>query len=127
LVGSVSGLTVGEPVAFEYPTGHAAILLKVEKPAELGSGGGADLVAYHVACPHMGCPIPATDTENLSKGILGPCPCHESTFDMCARGRQIYGRATQNLVRVLLEVQGDDVYATGVEGLPFGEPLRATT
>ena len=107
-------------VTFEYPPGHQAFILKLGQSAEGGLGADADIVAFHSACPHMGCPLsPAGDS--LSAGELGPCGCHQSRFDMRLGGRQIEGRATQGLVRVLLEIEDGEIYATGVEGTPFGE------
>ena len=37
---------------------------------------------------------------------------------MCIRDR---GRATQRLVRVILELDRDEVYAVSIEGVPYGE------
>jgi len=72
----------------------------------------------------MGCPLPLHDKRLLGAGELGPCACHRSTFDMRYKGRQLFGRATQNLVRVQLEMRGNYVYAIGIEGRPFGEATR---
>ena len=123
-IASLSSLKVGESVPFMYPDSHPAFLVKLGAVAEGGIGPDADIVAFHTACPHMGCPLPVGNAEAITRGELGPCACHQSTFDLRAHGRQIYGRASQNLVRVLLEIQGDDIYAVGIEGLPFGEALR---
>lgn len=123
-IASMSELAVGIGVAFTYPNPHAAILVRLAGPAEHGVGPEQDIVAYHVACPHMGCPLVSLDAEALGRGEFGPCVCHESTFDLAHHGRQIYGRASQDLVRVVLEVRGDDVYAVGIVGLPFGEAVR---
>ena len=123
-IGRLSELETGEPVMFTWPEPHLGILVKLDRAAEFGVGPNDSVVAYHVACPHMGCPILSTAKDRLAKGEFGPCGCHESLFDLTAHGRQIYGRASQDLVRVELEVSGDDVYATGVVGVPFGEALR---
>ena len=81
--------------------------------------------------------------KNPAEKILGPrvkkieCPfthefssfghhptCHEKpvfdTFDIGRDGIPVLGQATQNLPRVLLEVDGDDVYANGVYRLIYG-------
>ena len=123
-VGSVSALAVGEPVNFSYPEPHAAILVRLAKPAEGGVGPNSDIVAFHVACPHMGCALAPGD--ELASGVFGPCGCHGSAFDLRAQGRQLYGRASQNLVQVQLEVSGDDIFAVGIVGLPFGEAVAET-
>jgi Rieske Fe-S protein len=49
----------------------------------------------------------------VEKGILR-CPCHEGIFDL-ATGRNIAGPPPRPLPRVAIEVDGDDVYAVGVE------------
>ncbi|MFT7622511.1 MAG: arsenite oxidase small subunit [Myxococcota bacterium] len=123
-VAALSELTVGQSVAFAYPEPHAAMLVKLNRPAEFGVGPGQAVVAYHVACPHMGCPVVTLDAQKLAAGQFGPCVCHGSLFDLTAHGRQIHGRASQDLVRVQLRVDGDAIYATGIVGLPFGEANR---
>ncbi len=117
-----SALAAG-PVDFTYPTPrHAAFALKLGRPVEGGVGPDGDVVAFHRACPHMGCPLTRVDH---AKATLGPCACHRSLFDLSRGGAQIYGRATQGLVKVLLEEQADGSFcAVGIEGLPYGEPLR---
>ena len=52
--------------------------------------------------------------------ILGPCPCHFTTFDLRNNGMVVLGQATQNLPQVTLAVEGDDIYATGLMGLIYG-------
>lgn len=119
-VSSVDELANGDSVDFEFPTGHDAFVVKLGEPAEGGLGPDADIVAFHKACPHMGCPI-VPDSESLGQGELGPCVCHFSRFDLRMSGRQIEGRASQRLVRVTLELEEGELYATAVEGIPFGE------
>lgn len=121
----LDALAAGRPVDFWYPERrHAAFAVKLGAPVEGGVGPDGDIVAWHRACPHMGCPISAVD---LDKAMLGPCPCHRSTFDL-RTGTQIQGRATQGLVRVKLEVLADGTLcATGLEGVPFGDPLPEAT
>ena len=121
-IASVAELAVGVSKGFEYPVGHPAIVVRLDGPAELGAGAGAALVAFHTACPHMGCPLTTATAAEMGAGRLGPCACHQSLFDIRFSGRQIYGRASQNLVRVQLEVEGDQVFAVGIVGTPFGEP-----
>ncbi len=124
-VGSVSELAIGQPVSFVYPEPHRAMLVRLARPAEHGVGPGGDIVAFHVACPHQGCPVVSNDAERLGRGVFGPCACHGSTFDISAHGRQIHGRASQDLVRVVLEVRDDDIFAVGIVGLPFGDAVRS--
>jgi len=42
------------------------------------------------------------------------CPCHQGYFDL-ASGRPIAGPPRRPLARILLEVRGGAIYATGVE------------
>jgi arsenite oxidase small subunit len=51
---------------------------------------------------------------------LGACPLHLSTYDLTRHGILISGQAYQSLPQVLLELEGDDIYAVGVFGLIFG-------
>jgi arsenite oxidase small subunit len=51
---------------------------------------------------------------------LGPCPLHLTTFDLTRHGMVISGHATESLPQIVLEVQGDDIYAVGVQGLVYG-------
>ena len=113
-------LEVGRIVEFEYPESHAAFLVVLEGAAEGGVGKDENIVAFHRACPHMGCPLVSLDSE---KAQLGPCGCHRSLFDLRNGGAQIYGMATQRLPQIALEVRGKDLFATGVRGLPYGEAL----
>ena len=65
----------------------------------------------------MGCPITTYQHEDH---VLGPCPCHFSSFDLSRDGIVAFGQATQNLARILLEIDADDIYATGVFRLVYG-------
>lgn len=124
LVVAIDRLEDGVALLFRYPPAHPAFIVKLGQPAEGGVGPDGDIVAFHTACPHMGCPLAVTDMSGILEGRLGPCGCHQSTFDLRFSGRQIYGRASQNLVRVVLEADSAYVYAIGIEGTPFGEPMR---
>ena len=115
----------GVPFDFRYPEArHEAFVVRLGGDAEAGVGPGGDIVAFLRACPHMGCSLSEVDTR---AGTLGPCVCHFSLFNLKRGGTQIYGRATQNLVRVLLEVvdEGGEamIHAYGLTGLPYGEAL----
>jgi arsenite oxidase small subunit len=45
---------------------------------------------------------------------------HLTTFDLTRHGMVISGHATESLPQIVLEVQGDDIYAVGVQGLVYG-------
>jgi hypothetical protein len=57
---------------------------------------------------------------------LGPCPLHLTTFDLTRHGMVISGHATESLPQIVLEMQGDDIYAVGVQGLVYGYSAMTT-
>jgi Rieske Fe-S protein len=67
------------------------------------------LFAYSQKCTHLSCAV----IPRVNEGIIW-CPCHEGVFDL-ASGRPIAGPPRRPLTRILLRVQGGDVYAVGVE------------
>ncbi|MBI4755069.1 MAG: arsenate reductase (azurin) small subunit [Betaproteobacteria bacterium] len=118
-IGKLSALKAGEPVAFNYPFADVRnILVKVGAPAGGGIGPEKDVVAFNQQCTHMGGPLEGTYKAKYQ--ALGPCPLHLTTFDLTRHGMVISGHATESLPQIVLEVQGDDIYATGVMGLIYG-------
>jgi arsenite oxidase small subunit len=118
-IGKLSALKVGEPVAFNYPFADVRnILVKLGAPAGGGLGPDRDVVAFNQQCTHMGGPLDGTYKAKYQ--ALGPCPLHLTTFDLTRHGMVISGHATESLPQIVLEVQGDDIYATGVMGLIYG-------
>ena len=100
-IGSLDSLPVGGSLIFTYPGEHDICVL-----CRLGE---AELVAYSQKCTHLACAvIPRPDRGDLH------CPCHEGYFDL-RTGRPTAGPPTRPLPRILLEVRGPDIYATGVE------------
>ncbi len=117
-VGSVSSLGVGDAQFFDYPyEGTPNVLVKLGERVPGGVGPDNDIVAYSNLCTHMGCPITTYEADSHT---LGPCPCHFSSFDLSRDGIVGFGQATQNLARILLEVDGDGIYALGVYRLIYG-------
>ena len=118
-VGALSDFNVGEPAFFDFPfEGLSNIIVRTGDKTLAGIGPDADLVAYSNQCTHMGCPI--TDYQ-ADEHVLGPCPCHFTSFDLGRDGVPAFGQATQNLARILLEIDDqDEVYATGVFRLVYG-------
>lgn len=117
-VGSLSGLSSGEPAFFDYPlAGQSNIMVDLGERAIGGIGDDRSVVAFSNICTHMGCPVTEYKPEHK---VLGPCVCHYTTFDLAKDGQVVLGQATQNLPRLLLETDGDDVYATGVFRLIYG-------
>ena len=120
-IGKLSRLRVDEPVLFRYPDkgpGTESILVKLGVPAGGGIGPDMDVVAFNTLCPHMGGPL--SNVYQKEEKALGPCPFHQSLFDLTRHGMVISGHATESLPQVLLELDGDDIYAVGMIGLIYG-------
>lgn len=121
LIGKLSTLKTDEPMPFQYPDegdSSVSMLIKLRTPAGGGIGPGQDVVAFNMACPHMGGPL--FYTYQAEEQALGPCPNHLSSFDLTRHGMIIAGHATESLPQVLLELRGDDIYAVGLIGLIYG-------
>ena len=120
-IGSLSQLKRGKPLRFRYPNdvaGSASLLIKLGEPAGGGIGPDRDIVAFNSMCTHMGAPM--SGSYQAEHQVLGPCPFHQSTFDLTRHDIVISGHATESLPQVLLETQGDDIYAVGLIGLIYG-------
>lgn len=118
-VGSLSSLSVGDVVDFQYPTEDAAAsLFKLGRPAAGGIGPDGDIVAFATDCTHMGCPL--RGAFNPDHGVLGPCGCHFTTFDLGRRGQVVIGQATEDLPQIVLDLDGDDILAVGTLGIVYG-------
>lgn len=120
-VGRLSALKVDAPQFIQYPWKDPysmAMLVKLGTPAAGGVGPQRDVVAFSTLCTHMGGPLQGTYKGRHK--VLGPCPFHLTTFDLTRHGMVVAGQATESLPQVLLEVQGEDIYAAGVMGLIYG-------
>lgn len=121
LIGKLSELIVNEPVAFAFPDNAAnttSMLVKLGVEAGGGIGPDQDIVAFNMLCPHMGGAL--FYTYRREEKALGPCPNHLTSFDLLRHGMVIAGQATASLPQVLLELDGDDIYAVGLIGLIYG-------
>ena len=100
-IASLDDLAVGSSIVFSYPDEHdICVLVRL---------AATELVAYSQKCTHLACaviPVP-------EQGVLH-CPCHEGYFDLRS-GRPTAGPPSRPLPRILLDVRGRDIYATGVE------------
>lgn len=117
----LSSLVVDEPFDFEYPDeGDYAesILVKLGRESGGGLGPNRDVVAFNYTCTHQGGPLQGT--YQAADKALGPCPLHLTTFDLTRHGIFISGQAYQSLPQVLMELDGDDIYAVGMFGLIYG-------
>jgi len=71
--------------------------------------GENEFLAYSQKCTHLACAV----THKLKENQLH-CPCHNGYFDR-ATGRPLAGPPRRPLPRIALRLQGDAIYATGVE------------
>ena len=118
-IATLSELSDGDVIDFKYPTEQSAVsLVKLGRRADGGIGPDEDVVAFGTDCTHMGCPL--AGTFKVEHGILGPCGCHFTTFDLGRRGSVVLGQATENLPQILLDLDGDDIYAVGTLGILYG-------
>lgn len=120
-IAKLSDLKQDEPVPFSYPDdGQYAdsLLVKMGKEGGGGIGPQKDVVAFNYTCTHQGGPL--QDTYKAETKSLGPCLLHLSTYDLTRHGILISGQAYQSLPQVLLELDGDDIYAVGMFGLIYG-------
>lgn len=124
-IGRLSALKLGKPVVFAYPYPSVRnILVKLGVPAGAGVGKDGDVVAFNQQCTHMGGPLDGTYKEKHQ--ILGACPLHLTTFDLTRHGMVVSGHGTESLPQIVLETQGDDIYAVGVLGLIHGYAANTT-
>ena len=122
-IGKLSALRANSPVTFNYPDNgkfSESTLVKLGTPAGGGVGRKNDVVAYNLYCTHMGGKLDKGSGYKAEDNALGPCPYHLTTFDLTRHGMVIGGQATQSLPQVVLEIEGDDIYATGIIGLIYG-------
>lgn len=119
-VANLSDLQAGKPLSFDYPLkGQSSYLVKLGKPAIDGVGPAGDVVAFSTICVHMGCPL-AGRYQDAYK-VLGPCPCHLSTYDLALGGMPVTGAATENLPQIEISVDASgNIYAQGVWGVIYG-------
>lgn len=122
-IASCSQLVEDQPIDFQYPDDgpHAgSLLVKLGRKAGGGIGPAQDIVAFNTLCTHQGGPI--RGAYNARYKVAGPCPMHLTTFDLTRHGMVVAGHATEGLPQVVLELDGDDIYAVGVLGLIYGCP-----
>lgn len=124
-IGSLSALKTDVPATFKYPyedLNSLNFLVKLGVPAGGGVGPASDVVAFNTLCTHMGGDLSDTGKTYLKEHkMLGSCPLHLSTYDLTRYGMVVAGHATESLPQVVLEVEGDDIYAKGILGLIYGK------
>lgn len=123
-VAKLSQLRDNQPADFNYPDDGRNSQCFIVKMAGAKAGGGVgsqrDVVAFSYLCTHQGGFMNGKYQAVGEHRVLGQCPLHLSTYDLTRHGIIISGQAYQSIPQVLLEVEGDDVYAVGMMGLLFG-------
>jgi len=121
-IGRLGELDLDVPIEFEYPDSTRAhsrcFLVKLGTEAGGGVGPDRDIVAFSSICTHMGGSL--AGTFKGAHKVIGPCTVHLTTFDLTRYGIVVAGHATESLPQILLEIDGDRIFATGVQGLLFG-------
>jgi nitrite reductase/ring-hydroxylating ferredoxin subunit len=100
-IGMLSEIPVGGALTFAYPEQHDACILLRPR--------GKELLAYSQKCTHLSCAV-VPDHKNDCLH----CPCHEGNFEI-ASGRPISGPPRRPLPKILVELRGEEIWATGVE------------
>ena len=123
-IAKLSQLKDNKPFDFNYPEdirNNQCMLVKMGG-AQAGGGVGKqkDIVAFSYLCTHQGGPMQGSYRVAGDQRVLGQCPFHLSTYDLRRHGIIVSGQAYESLPQVLLEIDGDDVYAVGMLGLVFG-------
>jgi Rieske Fe-S protein len=88
-------------IGFRYPTDDDPCLLIMLDDDRI--------VAFGQECSHLACAV----IPDLQRNEL-VCPCHNGHFEI-AGGRPIAGPPRRPLPRVLIEVENEAIFATGVE------------
>lgn len=100
-IASVSAMKVGDAVEFHYPGDHdTALLVRLSEQ---------EYKAYHNACTHLKCPVFWKKEEERLV-----CPCHHGFFDV-QTGKPTAGPPQRPLPEIVLSIEGDSIYATGVK------------
>jgi Rieske Fe-S protein len=100
-IAAISEIPVGSAKTFSYPQPQNRCLL-----VRLGA---QELVAFSQSCTHLSCAV----VPEVAKGVF-LCPCHDGYFDIRS-GKNIGGPPPRPLPRITLEIEREDVFATGVE------------
>lgn len=100
LIASVHDVPVGSAKLFSYPTAHdPCLLIRLSED---------QFVAYSQKCTHLSCPVTYKAQE---KEFF--CPCHAGRFAL-EDGRVLGGPPQRPLPRILINIAGDEIWATGV-------------
>ncbi|MCU7847044.1 MAG: arsenate reductase (azurin) small subunit [Candidatus Thiodiazotropha sp. (ex Lucinoma kastoroae)] len=124
LVAKMSQLKENKLLDFNYPDDGPNTRCFVVKMDGAKAGGGIgsqrDVVGFSYLCTHQGGYLTGKYQAVGEHRVLGQCPLHLSTYDLTRHGIIVSGQAYQSIPQVLLELDGDDIYAVGMMGLIFG-------
>ncbi|MCF6355266.1 MAG: arsenate reductase (azurin) small subunit [Candidatus Polarisedimenticolaceae bacterium] len=121
-IARLSQLTDHQLLNFRYPNEQAQSFLVKMGGVQAGGGLGLehDVVAFSYICTHQGGSLKGGYKAVGEHRVMGQCPLHLSTYDLTRHGIIVSGQAYQSLPQVVLELEGDDIYASGVMGLLHG-------
>ncbi len=123
-IASLKDLKDNQPFSFNYPDNGPNSQCMAVKMGGVQAGGGVgksrDIVAFSYLCTHQGGPLQGSYKATGEHRTLGQCPFHLSVFDLRRHGIIVSGQAYESLPQVMLEIDGNDVYAVGIMGLLFG-------
>lgn len=100
-IASVGEIPIGGAISFTYPNSHEPCLLVRLTTSEF--------VAFNQKCTHLSCAVIPRPVEGSFY-----CPCHEGRFDL-RTGVPTAGPPRRPLTRIVLEIQGRDIFAVAVE------------
>jgi nitrite reductase/ring-hydroxylating ferredoxin subunit len=100
-IASTHDIGVGGSLVFAYPTEHHPCLLVCPEAGVY--------LAYSQSCTHLSCAV----VPRVAEGVLH-CPCHEGYFDL-RTGKNIAGPPPRPLPRVRLAIEGEEVFAIGLD------------
>jgi Rieske Fe-S protein len=100
-IAALADVPVGSSLEFSYPGENDRCVLV--RPRE------DQVLAYSQLCTHLSCAV----IPEMDQGVFR-CPCHEGFFDM-ATGRNVAGPPPRPLPRIRLQIEGGEIWATGVD------------
>ena len=100
-IAAADDIAPGGSLLFRYPT--------ADDPCILVRNASGTLDAFSQVCTHLSCAIVHRPDEQALA-----CPCHRGSFSS-TDGRPLAGPPTRRLPRIVIEVRGAEILATGIE------------
>ncbi|MFO1441832.1 arsenate reductase (azurin) small subunit [Bacillus sp. Bva_UNVM-123] len=115
-IANLKDIKLNEPIEFDYPLKtQANYLIDLGEEVPGGVGPNKSIVAFNRACQHMGCP---STYDGTRKTFF--CPCHQTVYDPSFHGSVVIGQGKASLPRIQLQIENDEIFAVGVDGLIYG-------